>query len=124
MAAGDVPDYQQAITPAPPVSPISSYTDVVIDESSSGASTLVAAVTSKRIVVYSLYLVADGAVGVKFQSHTTPTDLTGLASVAANGGLVLPFNQDGWFRTASGEALDINLSDAVAVGGVLKYGTV
>ncbi len=92
-----------------------------ISTSSSGATTIQALVSSKQIYVTSLALVANAAVNVKFQSHVTPTDLTGLFYLAANGGFVLPFNQYGWFRTVSGEALDINLSGAVAVGGCFTY---
>ena len=66
-------------------------------------------------------LIANAAVNVKFQSHTTPTDLTGLFYLAANGGFVLPYNEAGWFSTLAGEALDINLSGAIAVGGVVGY---
>jgi hypothetical protein len=92
--------------------------------SSSGATTLIALVSSKKIRVLALSLVANGAVNAKFQSHVTPTDLTGLYYCSANGGIVLPFNPVGWFQTVSGEALDINLSAAVAVGGSITYVTV
>jgi hypothetical protein len=89
--------------------------------SSSGATTIVAAVTSKKIRVVALQYVCNAAVNVKFQSHVTPTDKTGLAYNGANGGIVLPYNPVGWFETVAGEALDINLSGAVAVGGSLTY---
>jgi len=89
--------------------------------SASGATTIVALVSSKKIRVLALQLVANAAVNVKWQSHVTPTDLTGLAYLGANGGYVLPFNPVGWFQTNTGEALDINLSGAVAVGGCLTY---
>lgn len=92
-----------------------------ISTSSSGATTIQALVSSKQIYVTSLALTANGTVNVKFQSHVTPTDLTGLFYLVANAGFVLPFNQYGWFRTVSGEALDINLSAAIAVGGCFTY---
>lgn len=92
--------------------------------SSSGATTVVAAVAAKKIRVVAMQLVANGAVNVKWQSHVTPTDITGLAYLAQNGGYVLPFNPVGWFQTIAGEALDINLSASVAVGGSLTYITV
>jgi hypothetical protein len=92
-----------------------------ISTSSSGASTLVAAVTSKKIVVTDIVLVANAAVNVKFQSHVTPTDLTGLLYLAANTGFAPGYDPTGHFQTVAGEALDINLSGAVAVGGWLKY---
>jgi hypothetical protein len=97
-------------------------TQAKIVASSSGATTIVAAVTSKKIRVLALKLTANAAVNVKWQSHVTPTDLTGLSYYAAAGdGEVLPFNPVGWFDTVAGEALDINLSGAVAVGGHLTY---
>lgn len=92
-----------------------------ITASSSGATTVVSAVTSKKIRVLSWTLVCNGAVNVKWQSHVTPTDLTGLHYFAANGGVEAPFSPVGHFETVSGEALDINLSGAVAVGGSLVY---
>lgn len=93
-----------------------------ITDSSSGASTLVALVTSKKIRVLAMALTVNGAVNVKLQSHTTTATATGLFYCAAAGdGFVLPYNPVGWFDTASGEALDLNLSGAVAVGGTLTY---
>lgn len=92
--------------------------------SASGVTTIVALVSSKKIRVVAMQLVANAAVNIKWQSHVTPTDLTGLAYLAANGGYVFGYNPAGWFQTISGEALDINLSAAVAVGGSLTYVTV
>lgn len=92
-----------------------------ITASSSGATTIVSAVTSKKIRVLSWSLVVNAAVNVKWQSHVTPTDITGLYYFAANGGIAAPFNPLGLFETVSGEALDINLSGAQAVGGALVY---
>lgn len=89
--------------------------------SASGATTIVSAVTSKKIVVLKWDLVTAGAVNVKWQSHVTPTDLTGLYNFAANGGIASGFCPVGHFATIAGEALDINLSGAVAVAGVLTY---
>jgi len=96
-------------------------TFLALNASASGVTTLIAATPGKSIRVVALALVANGAVNVKFQSHVTPTDITGLYYLAANGGFVLPEAVDGWFKTVAGEALDINLSAAVAVGGSLVY---
>lgn len=93
----------------------------VITASSSGATQIVAAVSSKKIRVISFIFQCNAAVNVKFQSHVTPTDKTGLFYNAANTGACGPYNPKGWFETISGEALDINLSGAVAVGGTLVY---
>lgn len=120
MVTQDVPDWSQQVSPSIPGT-TTSYLSKALVASAAGVTQLVALVAAKQIVVCALTFVANGAVNVKFQSHTTPTDLTGLFYVAANGGLVLPFNANGWFRTIAGQALDINLSAAVAVGGVLVY---
>ena len=93
----------------------------VISASSSGVNALISAVTGKKIRVLSLVLMANAAVNVKFQSHSGPTDLTGLFYLAANGGFSVGFSPLGHFETGSGEQLDINLSGAVAVGGCLTY---
>ena len=91
--------------------------------SASGDNSIVAAVTSKIIRVLSLKITANGAVNAKWRSATT--DVTGLSYFAAAGdGEVLPFNPLGWFQTASGVALQVNLSAGVAVGGHLTYVTV
>lgn len=88
--------------------------------SSSGATAIVAAVTSRKIRVLSYDYQVNGAVNVKWQSAST--DLTGLYyNAAAGDGKVNGFNPLGWFETVAGEALNINLSGAVAVGGVLHY---
>src|SRR5215475_12935955 len=44
----------------------------------SATGTIVAAVASKKIRVLKWDLVANGAVNIKWQSHATPSDLTGL----------------------------------------------
>lgn len=92
-----------------------------ITASASGATTIVALVSSKKIRVLAWSVVCNAAVNVKWQSHVTPTDLTGLHYFAANGGITVPFSPVGYFETVAGEALDINLSSAVAVGGSLVY---
>jgi len=94
----------------------------IIAAANSGATTIIPAVTGKKIRVLAAKIVANGGVNVKWQSHFTPTDLTGLSYYAAAGdGEVLPFNPVGWFQTNASEALDINLSGAIAVGGHLTY---
>ena len=120
MVTQDVPDYAQQVAPSVP-STTQSQLSKVLTASAANATEIVAAVASKSIVVVSYVLVANAAVNVKFQSDGTPTDLTGLLYLAANGGVVAGFNQQGWFRTIAGEALAIHLSAAVAVGGHLNY---
>lgn len=92
-----------------------------ISTSASGDSAVVAAVVGKQIRVLDYLLMGNGAVNAKFRSATT--DITGLHYIAsagqgANGG---GFSPIGKFQTVAGEALNINLSGAVAVGGWVVY---
>lgn len=93
----------------------------VVDHAGSGDNTLVAAVTGKKIRVLSLFLVAAGAVTVRFESGAGGTALTGQMSMAANGVLQLPFNDRGWFETAAAALLNLELGGAVSVDGVISY---
>lgn len=74
---------------------------------------------SIRIRVLSVLAVATLGVTVKFQSATT--DITAGFPLGNNGGVVLPYNQHGWFQTAANEALNINLSLATATGVQLTW---
>jgi hypothetical protein len=88
--------------------------------SASGNTALVAAVPGAAIRVLGVALVNGGtANNIKFQSATT--DISALFALGINGGFVLPFNEHGWMQTAIGEALNINLSGATAVGVQISY---
>jgi hypothetical protein len=93
----------------------------VITASGSGVTTIIAAVSAKKLRILKWDLVANAEVNVKWQSHVTPTDITGLYYFGAKGGIHSAFCPIGHFETIAGEALDINLSTGVAVGGVLTY---
>lgn len=87
---------------------------------SSGANTVVAAVTSLKIRVLSLWMSPASAVNAKWQSSTT-SDITKLFYMPSAGvGVTLPHNPMGWFQTVAGELLNLDLSGAVVVnvGGV------
>lgn len=94
----------------------------------SGNTVLVAAVPGRRIRVVGLALSAAAAVGAQLRSGTT-TPLTGGFTLATGVPLVLPAGppsaagRPGWFETAEGEGLNLNLSGAVAVAGVLLWET-
>lgn len=92
-----------------------------ISAASSGDNTLVAAVGGKKIRVLSAFIVAAGAVTAAFESGASGTALTGDASFAANGVLVLPYNQEGWFETAASALLNLELGGAVQTSGGLSY---
>lgn len=97
----------------------------VIGASTSGDNNvLVAAVASKKIRVLAYLLSGSAAVNAKFSSDPagTPSYITGLHYIVSGGqGAAPAFCPVGLFETASGKALGINLSGAVAVGGWLVY---
>lgn len=93
----------------------------VIDNATAGDNTIVAAVTSKKIRVHQLALIASAAVTMRFESGASGTALTGQMQLAANGGFVLPYSPIGWFETASNTLLNLELSGATSVDGVLGY---
>jgi hypothetical protein len=90
---------------------------------SSGDNTLVAAVAAKKIRVHGYELSAARAVNAKFRSGAT--DITGLFTLAAAGASAdaqeRTADPDGLFETATGAALVLNLSGAVAVAGFVDY---
>lgn len=89
--------------------------------SSSGDNTIVSAVSGKRIFLLAYNIMSNGIVNAKWKSGAS-TDLTGLTYMDAAGkGKVCPYNPKAWCKTAAGEALVLNLSGAVAVGGEITY---
>lgn len=103
---------------------MSKYAAVSI--SASGDNTIVAAVPGQKIVLLSYAIIAAGAVSVTWKSGAS-TSLSGAMPLAANGGAapsagpLAPGAIVGLMETAAGEALVINLSAAVAVGGHITY---
>ena len=86
-------------------------------------TTVVAAVTSKRIKVISLVVNAGTTASVvKFESGTGGDDISGSLSLAANATVVLPEAPSGWFETDAGDLLNIEVTggDAI-VSGHLNY---
>lgn len=92
----------------------------IISESSSGNNEVVAAVPTKKIRVLSYVLIANAAVNAKWRSADS-ADKSGLFYLAANTGASSGYSPVGHFETAAGEALNLNLSGAVAVGGHVTY---
>lgn len=90
--------------------------------SAGGDTPLVAAVPGARIRVIAVVVVATLANSVHFRSAATP--ITASFPLAANGGFVLPVNELGWFETAVGEALAVNMSAATATGLQVIYAIV
>jgi hypothetical protein len=91
-----------------------------INATASGDTTVVAIVASRKIRVLGLTFSCSAAVSVAWKSAATT--LVQAMSFAANGGMEVDRGGYGyWTQTAVGEALIINLSDAVNVRGSVTY---
>jgi hypothetical protein len=89
--------------------------------SSSGATTIVPAVGGQKVYLLRWSVSANGNTNVNLQSHTTTSQATGiryLTQYASGGGAYCPA---GIIATATGEALDVNNSSAIAISGEITY---
>jgi|TARA_R100001086_G_scaffold160429_1_gene86209 hypothetical protein len=93
-----------------------------IDAATSGNNTLVAAVSGKKIRVLALFATMTGsAVTIRFEDGAGGTALTGQMGPTSGQTIVLPFNPVGWFETSAATLLNMELSGAQSVDGVLVY---
>src|SRR5687768_14086229 len=93
----------------------------VINAATSGDNTIVSAVAGKKIRLLSLFYMAAGTVKVRLENGAAGTALTGQMEHTAQTDMVLPPNEDGWFETAAGQLLNMELSGAISVDGALTY---
>lgn len=97
-----------------------------VSASASGDNTIVAAVPNQKIVLVSYVVIASADVSITWKSGAS-TNLSGAMAIAANGGAapgagpLAPSGVVGLLETASGQALVLNLSAAVPVGGHIAY---
>jgi len=96
-------------------------TFAIINASTNGNNTLVAAVAGKKIRVISLALVMGAATTIRFEDGAGGTALTGQMEIAANSGVVLPYNPSGHFETGVNTLLNLELSGANNADGYLTY---
>lgn len=83
--------------------------------------TVVAAVSGKRIKVYSVRLLVSAAISVKFRDGAA-TDLEDLQPLAINGGFTESVNPaDFLFATTAGNSLDLVISGAGTASGRVSY---
>lgn len=94
---------------------------VAISASSSGANPIIAASATKQYRILAFNFMSNGTVNAKWQDGST--DKTGLYYLVANTGISVPNpgTRIGWFTTTLNTALNLNLSGAIAVGGILVY---
>lgn len=84
------------------------------------ASSVVAAVTAKKIRVLAIIAQA-GATATNITFNSASTAKTMLFANGANGGEVLPFNPVGWFETVAGEALTATTGAGSTTGIQVVY---
>ena len=87
-------------------------------------SSLVTAVAGKKIRVIGLAMVSGNtATNVTFNTKPSGsgTAITPLFANAANGGLVLPLNENGWFETTVGQGLSVTTGSGATTGILVSY---
>ena len=85
-------------------------------------NTIVSAVSAKKIRVLSFNMMSSVGNNAIFQSGTGASNLlTGTYFMGSNGGIVAPYNPVGLFESSGGNLLNLKLSAAQSVGGVLTY---
>lgn len=94
-------------------------TNATVSVSSSGANALVSATASQTTRVFRIVLMFHAASTAKFQSAST--DLTGAMQFQAGQSMILDFDGEPWFVTATNEAFNLNLGTAVTVTGFIQY---
>src|SRR5215469_5383797 len=90
-----------------------------IDLPSNGTAVL--GVAGKRIILLSAFLTVTANTTLQWFTSTGPVELTGPHAITATGGYVMPFNAGGWFETAFGDSLVLNIAPATPIGGCLSY---
>lgn len=94
------------------------------DEGSTGANTVLAAVSGKKIRVLAYFIQGLAQVDYKWRSGTTditPYNRLGTASLPSLSGFTINCAPFGCFETAAGELLDLYLAGAVSVRGHITY---
>lgn len=99
---------------------ISEVQNVVVNTAAT-ATIVTAQGTGVKIRVVGGFLVNTTAQSVTLKSGAGGTAITGPLPLAALGQLVLPFNPMGYCDTAANAVLELSLSGATQVGGVLQW---
>lgn len=94
----------------------------VIDDTGGGDTTVVAAVSGKRIRVLGLAFAVGAADNVTFKSGSTA--LSGAIELLADSPYILPFTRFGWMETATGEALVFTVGATAGIDGHISYAEV
>ena len=87
-------------------------------------SSLIAAVTGKKIVVHQLLALAGGTattLTLNTKGAGAGTAISPLLANGANGGEVLPYSKVGWLKTTTSEALTATTGAGSATGILIGY---
>lgn len=92
----------------------------VISAATAATHSIVAAVTGKVIKVYAINFICSAANTVNFENGTT--DITGVMSFGANGGMAPAVNPPAFLlKTSAGAAFQMTLGSAQQVSGWVSY---
>lgn len=91
-----------------------------ISFSSSGANTIISAVTGKIVRIYRLFLVVAGATNLTMED-TASNAFSGALPMTTNGSITLDFESEPWFTTTAGNGFAMNSSSGVQVSGAVYY---
>jgi hypothetical protein len=91
-----------------------------VNPSTATTTQIVAAVAGKSYVVVAAFAMSTIANNINFAGGTSGA-LSATLPLGANGGIVLPYNEHGWFRTVANEALQVVTSAASATGVQVYY---
>lgn len=105
------------VTSAVPL--VTPHKNAFVNPSTATTTTIVAAVAGKKYRVLSVVVVTTLANNVNFGSAATPISAT--LPLGANGGVVLPYTEHGWFETNVNETLNVVTSAATAAGVQVQY---
>ena len=94
-------------------------TNAAISISGSGQQVLVSATASQTTRVFRLMLVFHSDSTATLQSAST--NLTGAMQFRADDKLILDFDGEPWFVTASNEAFNVNLGSSITLTGFIQY---
>lgn len=92
---------------------------IFLNTASIGNNIIIAGQLEFAIRVISAVVIAGAANTVFFTSNGNP--ISASFPLGANGGMVMSFNEHGWFQTVDGQSLGINLGSAVATAIQLNY---
>lgn len=93
----------------------------VVNAASAGDNTIVAASGGKQIFVLYWFIIAGGTVNATWQDGASGTALTGPIPLVANTGVSTGFTPQGSILTSANTLLNLSLSGAIQVSGIVNY---